>query len=101
MKRRFLVGGVVLLVVVGVAVVIAARGREGKGLEVQTARVSRREIVQKVNATGKIQPKTQIKISADVSAKIKKLGCGEGHGGEKGAFPVGLDRERNLTAVEG
>lgn len=100
MRRRFLWGGVALVVVVGVAVVIVARGREGKGLEVQTAKVSRREIVQKVNATGKIQPKTQIKISADVSAKIKKLGVVEGQWVEKGAFLVGLDRERYLAAVE-
>jgi HlyD family secretion protein len=62
--------------------------------------VSRQEIVQKVSATGKIQPKTQIKISADVSAKIKKLGVVEGEWVEKGAFLVGLDRERYLAAVE-
>lgn len=100
MKRRFLWGGVALVVVVGAAVVMAARGREGKGLEVQTAQVSRQEIVQKVNATGKIQPKTQIKISADVSAKIKKLSVVEGQWVEKGAFLIGLDRERYLAAVE-
>jgi HlyD family secretion protein len=100
MKRKLLWGGVALLVVVGVVGVIAARGREGKGLEVQTSKVGRQEIVQKVNATGKIQPKTQIKISADVSAKIKKLGVVEGQWVEKGAFLVGLDRERYLAAVE-
>src|SRR5512143_2053918 len=100
MKRRFLWGGVVLLLVVGAGVLIAARGRQGKGLEVQTAKVSRQEIVQKVNATGKIQPKTQIKISADVSAKIRKLGVVEGQWVEKGALLVELDRERYLAAVE-
>jgi len=100
MKRRLLWGGAAVLVVAVVAGVIAARGRESKGLEVQTAKVSRQEIVQKVNATGRIQPKTQIKISADVSAKIKKLGVAEGQWVEKGAFLVGLDRERYLAAVE-
>jgi HlyD family secretion protein len=100
MKRRLLWGGTALVVVIGVALVIAARGRGAKGVEVQTARVSRQEIVQKVNATGKIQPKTQIKISADVSAKIKQLGVVEGQWVEKGAFLVGLDRERYLAAVE-
>jgi HlyD family secretion protein len=100
MKRRLLWGGTALVVVIGVALVIAARGRGAKGVEVQTARVSRQEIVQKVNATGKIQPRTQIKISADVSAKIKQLGVVEGQWVEKGAFLVGLDRERYLAAVE-
>jgi HlyD family secretion protein len=86
--------------VVSVVAIIAARGREAKGLEVQTAKVSRQEIVQKVSATGRIQPKTQIKISADVSAKIKKLGVVEGQWVEKGALLVELDRERYLAAVE-
>jgi len=100
MKRRLVWGSVALLVVVGVAVVIAARGRESKGLEVQTAKVIRQQIVQKVSATGRIQPKTQIKISADVSAKIKKLGVIEGQWVEKGALLVELDRERYLASVE-
>jgi len=100
MKRRLLWGSVALLVVVGVAVVIAARGRDSKGLEVQTAKVIRQQIVQKVSATGRIQPKTQIKISADVSAKIKKLGVIEGQWVEKGALLVELDRERYLASVE-
>ncbi|MEO5617196.1 MAG: efflux RND transporter periplasmic adaptor subunit [Candidatus Eisenbacteria bacterium] len=100
MKRKVLWVGAALVLVAGVGVVIAARGREGKGLEVQTAKVSRQEIVQKVNATGKIQPRTQIKISADVSAKIKKLAVVEGQWVERGAFLVGLDRERYLAAVE-
>src|SRR4249920_2791954 len=100
MKRKLLWGGVVLLAVIGVAVVMAMRGRGDKGLEVQTTKVSRQEVVQKVNATGRIQPRTQIKISADVSAKIKKLGVVEGQWVEKGALLVELDRERYLAAVE-
>ena len=100
MKRRFLWGGMAVVAVAVVAAVMVAKGREGKGLEVQTSKVSRQEIVQKVNATGKIQPKTQIKISADVSAKIKRLGVAEGQWVEKGAFLVELDRERYLAAVE-
>ena len=100
MKRRLLFGGVAALVLIGVVAAFAARGRGQKGLEVQTAKVSRQQIVQKVSATGRIQPKTQIKISADVSAKIKKLGVVEGQWVEKGAFLVALDRERYLAAVE-
>jgi HlyD family secretion protein len=100
MKRRFLWGGVALVVVAVGTIAMVARGRQSKGLEVQTDKVGRGEVVQKVSATGKIQPKTQIKISADVSAKIKKLGVVEGQWVEKGAFLVGLDRERYLAAVE-
>src|SRR5262245_11088215 len=100
MKRRALIGGAAVIVVVMAVAAVAARGRGNKGLEVQTAKVSRQEIVQKVSATGRIQPKTQIKISADVSAKIKRLGVVEGQWVEKGALLVELDRERYLAAVE-
>ena len=100
MKRKLLWAGAAVAVLVVVAGVIAARGRDHKGLEVQTAKVGRQEVVQKVSATGKIQPKTQIKISADVSAKIRKLAVVEGQWVEKGALLVELDRERYLAAVE-
>jgi len=100
MKRRIIWGGAAAAVVVAVALGVAAKSRGPKGLEVQTEKASRQEIVQKVNATGRIQPKTQVKISADVSAKIKRIGVVEGQWVEKGAFLVELDRERYLAAVE-
>ncbi|HEU4726224.1 MAG TPA: efflux RND transporter periplasmic adaptor subunit, partial [Candidatus Eisenbacteria bacterium] len=98
-KKPLLIGAAVLLVAV-IVTGMAMRGRGNKPPEVQTAKVSRQKIVQKVSATGKIQPKTQVEISADVSAKIKKLSVVEGQHVEKGAFLVGLDRERYVAAVE-
>ncbi len=100
MRRRVLWVGAALVVVAAVSVGLAIRGRGPKALEVQTAKVSRQEVVQKVSATGRIQPKTQVKISADVSAKIRKLAVVEGQWVEKGAFLFGLERERYLAAVE-
>jgi len=99
-KKRILLIGAALVVVAGIVGVAAVRGRGGKPLEVQTAKVARQRIVQKVSATGKIQPKTKVEISADVSAKIISLPVVEGQWVEKGAFLVGLDRERYVAAVE-
>lgn len=100
MKKKFLWAGVALAVVIVAALGVAAKSRGPKGLEVQTEKAGRHEVVQTVSATGRIQPKTQVKISADVSAKIKRLGVVEGQWVEKGAFLVELDRERYLAAVE-
>lgn len=101
MKRRVVIwGGAAIVVVVVAALAVAAKSRGPKGLEVQTEKASRQEVVQKVSATGRIQPRTQVKISADVSAKIKRLGVVEGQWVERGAFLVELDRERYLAAVE-
>ena len=98
-KKHYLIGAAV--VVVGVVIALAAfRGRGDKTLAVETGKVSRQKIVQKVSATGKIQPKTQVEISADVSAKIIKLPVKEGQWVEKGTLLVELARERYLAAVE-
>jgi len=101
-KRKKLWIGVAAAAVLVVAAigVIGLRGRRDKPLEVQTARVDRQKIVQKVSATGKIQPRTRVEISADVSARITALPVVDGQWVEKGTFLVGLDRERYQAAVE-
>jgi HlyD family secretion protein len=98
-KRVLIVAGVVLLIAL-VGGMVAMNGRGKKAPEVQTSKVVRQKIVQKVNATGKIQPKTKVDISADVSAKIIKLPVVEGQWVNKGALLVALDRERYSAAVE-
>jgi HlyD family secretion protein len=100
MKRKRLWIGAAAVVVVGVVGSVALRGGEVETLAVQTAKVDRRMIVQKVSATGKIQPKTQVRVSADVSAKITRLAVVEGQWVEEGEFLVELDRERYIASVE-
>lgn len=99
-KKRIWIGAVIVVVVGGVVAGAALRGGKDEALEVQTAKVDRQKIVQKVSATGKIQPRTQIKISADVSAKITKLAVVEGQWVERGELLFELDRERYVAAVE-
>ena len=99
MKKRYLVIGAVVLVGAVVGVMSMKKGGE-EAPEVQTTMVERAQIVQKVNATGKIQPKTQVKISADVSAKITRMDVKEGDWVEEGDLLLELDRERYLASVE-
>jgi len=94
-----LFAGVPLVLVVG-GVGLKTRNGQGDRIEVETAPVEAREIVQTVTATGRIQPVTQVKISADVSAKITRLAVEEGNWVEKGQFLLELDRERYLAEVE-
>ena len=98
-KRTIIIAAVVAVAGLSVAAfVLHARG--DKPLEVQTTMASRQKVVQKANATGKVQPKTQVKISADVSARIMRLGVKDGDRVEQGQFLVELDREAYLAAVE-
>jgi HlyD family secretion protein len=100
LKRKQILFGVGALVLLAAVSGMVLRGRGKKTPEVQTAKVTRQKIVQKVSATGKIQPKTQVEISADVSAKILRLPVVEGQWVNKGTFLVELARERYVAAVQ-
>jgi HlyD family secretion protein len=101
MKKRTLV---ILLAAVAIAVGaggwVAMKGKKDKGQEVEVTAAKRAEIVQKVNGTGKIQPNTEVNISADVSAKITRMTVKEGDKVEAGQLLLELDRERYLAAVQ-
>jgi len=79
---------------------ISRRNKGNQGITVQTEKAALQKIVETVTATGRIQPKTKVKISADVAAKITDLNVKEGEWVERGKFLVQLDRERFLAAVE-
>ena len=99
-KKRILIIAIALVCVIVIIAAILSRNGGGKNIIIQTAKVQKQRIVETVTATGRIQPQTQVKISADVAAKITKLGVKEGDWVEQGQFLVQLDRERFLAAVE-
>jgi len=92
-----------LIVVVALVVIVgmSMRGRGGDpGVHVSVEPVGRQTVIQTVTATGRIQPMTQVNISADVSAKIVRLDVNEGDWVEKGTLLLQLDQERYLAAAE-
>lgn len=100
MKKKTLWISVGALVVAAGAGAVIFGGSGDELQEVQTATISRETIIQTVDATGRIQPKTQVRISADVSAKIVALYVEEGDWVEEGKLLAELDSERYLAAVE-
>jgi HlyD family secretion protein len=99
-KKKLLYIGLPVVVIIVVLVMISMSGSSDEAVSVTTAKVEKQRIVETVTATGRIQPKTQVKISADVAAKITRLEVKEGEWVEKGQFLVQLDRERYLAAVQ-
>jgi HlyD family secretion protein len=99
-KKRILMIGVPALIISVVIVSLSMNGSGDNKVDVRTAKVEKQRIVETVTATGRIQPKTQVKISADVAAKITRLEVKESDWVEKGKFLVQLDRERFLASVE-
>ncbi len=87
-KKKIIIFSILgaLIVIVVVAVIIGS-GKE-EIITVQTEKVSRRTITQIVEATGKIQPQTQVKINAEVSGEIIGLPVKEGDVVKKGQLLV-------------
>jgi HlyD family secretion protein len=98
-KKIIIIAGIVIIVAV-VAVVLTLNGNGNDAVSVKTAKVTMQKIVETVTATGEIQPETQVKISADVAAKITRLDVKEGDWVEEGQFLVQLDREKFVAAAE-
>lgn len=98
-KKILWISGILVVAVIAV-VSFTMNGEDEDIISVQTAKIDRQKIVETVSATGVIEPETQVKISADVAAKITRLDVEEGQWVEKGQFLLQLDREKFLAAVE-
>ena len=75
-----------VLVLIGGYIVAKKKGWVGKtpGVEVLMAKAGPTNIVEKVSASGKVQPETEVKISPDVSGEIIELYVQEGDSVRKG-----------------
>src|SRR5437773_9252282 len=89
-------GGVVLLLIV--SSVISAR-RE-KPIEITTERAARRDIIQTVSATGKVQPETEVKISPEVAGEIIELPVKDGQAVMKGDLLVKIKPDSYKALLE-
>ena len=78
------------VVIIGVIVLSAGAKRE-KGAEVRFEKVGRRDLVAAVTASGKIQPKTKVDVSPDITGRITQLAVHEGDFVQKGQFLLQID----------
>jgi HlyD family secretion protein len=72
----------ILIVVLVVGKLIAGTGDEG--VKVSTEKVAKRTIIETVNASGKVYPEVEVKISPDISGEITELRVEEGDSVKKG-----------------
>lgn len=81
-------GGAVLLIIL---VLVSSSAKREKGIEVRFEQVGRRDLVAAVTASGKIQPKKKVDISADITGRITRIGVREGDYVQKGQFLLQID----------
>ena len=84
-RLLYILLGVLLVAIVGYTLA-KKQGWIGKptGVEVLVAKAGPANIVEKVSASGKVQPETEVKISPDVSGEIIQLYVQEGDSVRKG-----------------
>ena len=73
-------GALIVLLVIGKLVA----GRSSDGIKVTAEKAQRRTIIETVNASGKVYPEVEVKISSDVSGEITELNVQEGDSVKKG-----------------
>jgi HlyD family secretion protein len=74
-------------------------GKQGNFKEVDIEKVELATIVEKVSATGKIQPEVEVKISSEVSGEIIELPFKEGQQVKKGDLLVRVNPDLIQSAV--
>lgn len=76
---------IVLAILLGVFVVFKMfSGKDDGEIKVSVEKSARRTIVESVNASGKIYPEVEVKISPDISGQITELPVAEGDSVKKG-----------------
>ncbi len=98
-NRTLIYAGIGLLVVLIALAVYKGKNRE-KGEKVQTEIAALRNITETVEASGKVFPKTEVKISSDVSGEIVELYINEGDSVKTGQILARVDPEAYNSQVE-
>lgn len=97
-KRKILIGvGVAALL--GLMAYLALRRPRGEQVDVRTEEVGRRDLVSRVTATGHVEARRAVEISADISGRIVELPVEEGQEVQEGDLLLRIDPTQYRAAV--
>jgi HlyD family secretion protein len=95
-RKKKIIIGVVLLLLIGAGVGGSFYFRRPQTLEVAAETIRKRDLEALVSASGKIQPKRQVNISANTMGRVTRLAVEEGQRVKQGEFLLEID-PRSLT----
>ena len=81
---KWILIGVVALVALLFAAKMLVGDKDAGKIKVSTEKAQRRTIIETVNASGKIYPEVEVKISPDISGEIVELNVAEGDSVKRG-----------------
>lgn len=90
MKKKLFIGLGILLVI-AIFIVLNLQKQKGKATEVQVEAVEARDLTELVSASGKIQPKVSVDVSADITGKIVSVAVEEGDTVRAGDLLIRID----------
>jgi HlyD family secretion protein len=102
-QRKIIVGLVVIVALLSFIFFIGKKKGwigEPEGLKVAVEAARKRTIIETVSASGKVQPETEIKISADVSGEVVELLVKEGEKVKKGQLLLKIKPDLYISAAE-
>ncbi len=97
--KWFVLGGLLLVIALGAGAYYKNKA-SGEGVVVTTEKAITKSITQTVNATGKIQPEVEVKISPEVAGEIIELTVREGAPVKKGDLLVRIKPDTYRFQVE-
>lgn len=92
--------GIIALIALVAVVGLSAAKRGNKGVEVRTEAVQPRDLVASVTASGQVQPRSKVNVSADVTGRIVRLSVKEGQMVTRGQFLLQIDPAQAQAAVQ-
>ena len=99
-KKKILIG-VGILVILGAAAFANFKFKRTEGVTVNVEGIQRRNLEAIVSASGKIQPKRFVNISADTMGRVTGLAVNEGDRVTRGQFLLQIDPRNLRSRVEG
>jgi HlyD family secretion protein len=101
MSRRSKTGLLLLIALLVAGGIVAFRINQKKhaAVEVKLEKVGRRDLVSSVTASGKIEAKTSVDISADITGRIIDIAVREGDLVKRGQFLLQIDPAQYQAAV--
>lgn len=99
-RRKKLFIGLGVVVVLGAMAYANFRFRRVEQISVTVEKIAKQDLEAIVSASGKIQPKSQVEVSAETMGKVVNLAVVEGQAVKKGQLLLQIDPRNLETAVQ-
>lgn len=99
-KKKIIIFSVIGVLVVALILFALLGGSKENIIQVQTEKVEKRDITQKVSATGKIEPEFKVVITPEVTGEIVALPVKEGDKVKKGDLLIKINAKQYIADKE-